>query len=47
MEGMVEKSLSKTFDALLRVQFRHFDESLYHLDDYTLTAFTFGVKGHF
>ena len=47
VEGMVEKSLSKTFDALLRIQYRDFDEALYNLDDYTLTAFTFGVKGHF
>ena len=47
VEGMVEKSLSKTFDALLRIQYRDFDEALYDLDDYTLTAFTFGVKGHF
>ena len=38
---------SKTFDALLRIQYRDFDEALYDLDDYTLTAFTFGVKGHF
>jgi len=47
LEGLIEKSLSKTFDALLRIQYRHFDEALYNLDDYTLTAFTFGVKGHF
>lgn len=47
VEGLVEKSLSKTFDALLRIQYRDFDEALYDLDDYTLTAFTFGVKGHF
>lgn len=47
VEGMVEKSLSKTFDALLRVHYRRFDEALYQLDDYTLTAFTLGVKGRF
>ena len=47
VEGLVEKSLSKTFDALLRIQYRDFDEALYNLDDYTLTAFTFGVKGRF
>lgn len=47
LEGTVEKSLSKAFDALLRVHYRRFDEALYRLDDYTLTAFTLGVKGRF
>lgn len=47
VEASFEKSLSKTFDALLRIQYRDFDEALYDLDDYTLTAFTFGVKGRF
>lgn len=47
VEASFEKSLSKTFDALLRVRYRRFDEALYRLDDYTLTAFTFGVKGRF
>lgn len=47
VEGTVEKRLSKAFDALLRVHYRRFDEALYSLDDYTLTAFTFGVKGRF
>ena len=47
VEASFEKSLSKAFDALLRVQYRRFDEALYNLDDYTLTAFTFGVKGRF
>ena len=46
-EGTVEKSVSKTFDAVLRIQYRRFDEALYNLDDYTLTAFTLGVRGHF
>lgn len=47
VEASIEKALSKTFDALLRIQYRDFDEGLYSLDDYTLTAFTFGVKGRF
>lgn len=47
VEASFEKALSKAFDALLRVQYRRFDEALYRLDDYTLTAFTFGVKGRF
>lgn len=47
VEASVEKALSKTFDALVKVRYRRFDEALYDLDDYTLTAFTFGVRGHF
>jgi len=46
-EASVERTISKALDVLLRVQIRRFDEALYHLDDYTLTAFTLGVRGHF
>jgi opacity protein-like surface antigen len=47
LEASVEKSLTKSLEALVKVRYRRFDEALYDLDDYTLTAFTFGVKGRF
>ena len=46
-DASVERTISKALDALLRVQVRRFDQALYRLDDYTLTSFTLGVRGHF
>ncbi len=47
LEAGIEKRLTKTLDALVRYHYRRFDEALYSLDDYTLSAFTLGVRGRF
>jgi hypothetical protein len=46
-EAGLEKAITKSLDGLFRFHFRRFEEALYSLDDYTLSAFTLGVRGRF
>lgn len=47
LEAGVEREITKSWSARLGVLHRRFSESLYHLDDYTLTSVSAGVSGRF